>query len=122
MLFKEVLNFYFIVIQGEDVKSELLSLLDELPEIYKEIAGAISNLKNTTHFYETFVNFLVPRFVLNCHNFKKYKQAGVFYIKNMANVVVQIFIWFKFFKTRFFPLLQNMIMNTRQSKININLV
>lgn len=45
------------------MKSELLSLLDELPEIYKGIAVAISGLKNTTHFYETFVNFLVPRFV-----------------------------------------------------------
>ena len=45
------------------MKSELLSLLDELPEIYKEIASAISGLKSTTHFYETFVNFLVPRFV-----------------------------------------------------------
>lgn len=48
------------------MKSELLSLLDELPEIYKGIAGAISNLKNATHYYETFVNFLVPRFV-NSH-------------------------------------------------------
>ena len=45
------------------MKSELLSLLDELPEIYKGIAAAVSSLKTTTHFYETFVNFLVPRFV-----------------------------------------------------------
>lgn len=52
-------------IKGENVKSELLSLLDELPEIYKGIAGAISNLKNTTHFYETFVNFLVPSYNSN---------------------------------------------------------
>ena len=65
--------------QGEDVKSELLSLLDELPEIYKEIAGAISNLKNTTHFYETFVNFLVPRFVFHIITIKKVFKAGVFY-------------------------------------------
>lgn len=46
------------------MKSELLRLLDELPEIYKSIAAAISNLKNATHYYETFVSFLVPRFVL----------------------------------------------------------
>lgn len=45
------------------MKSELLSLLDELPEIYKGIAAAISSLQNTTHYYETFVNFLVPRSV-----------------------------------------------------------
>lgn len=52
-----------LVVQGDNVKSELLSLLDELPEIYKGIATAISGLKNTTDFYETFVCFLVPRFV-----------------------------------------------------------
>lgn len=52
-------------IKGEDVKSELLSLLDELPEIYKSIAAAISNLKNATHYYETFVNFLVPSYKTN---------------------------------------------------------
>lgn len=51
------------VVQGDNVKSELLSLLDELPEIYKGIATAISGLKNTTDFYGTFVRFLVPRFV-----------------------------------------------------------
>ena len=45
------------------MKSELLSLLDELPEIYKEIGVAISGLKNATQYYETFVNFLVPRYV-----------------------------------------------------------
>ena len=55
--------FIYLTVQGDNVKSELLSLLDELPEIYKGIAVAISDLKNTTHFYETFVNFLVPRFV-----------------------------------------------------------
>ncbi|KAL9967230.1 hypothetical protein ACROYT_G025410 [Oculina patagonica] len=48
-------------IKGDNVKSELLSLLDELPEIYRGIAVAISGLKNATHYYETFVNFLVPR-------------------------------------------------------------
>ncbi|KAJ7381249.1 CDK5 regulatory subunit associated protein 3 [Desmophyllum pertusum] len=52
-------------IKGDNVKSELLSLLDELPEIYKGIAGAISNLKNATHYYETFVNFLVPSYNSN---------------------------------------------------------
>ena len=55
--------FIYLTVQGDNVKSELLSLLDELPEIYMGIAAAISGLKNTTHFYETFVNFLVPRFV-----------------------------------------------------------
>jgi len=52
-------------IKGEDIKSELLSLLDELPELYKGISGAISNLKNATHYYETFVHFLVPSYNTN---------------------------------------------------------
>ncbi|XP_020616313.1 CDK5 regulatory subunit-associated protein 3-like isoform X2 [Orbicella faveolata] len=52
-------------IKGDNVKSELLSLLDELPEIYKGITAAVSSLKNTTHFYETFVNFLVPSYNSN---------------------------------------------------------
>lgn len=60
----QLTTFFVYLVQGDNVKSELLSLLDELPEIYKGIAVAISGLKNTTHFYETFVNFLVPRFVL----------------------------------------------------------
>ncbi|XP_068756720.1 CDK5 regulatory subunit-associated protein 3-like isoform X6 [Montipora capricornis] len=47
-------------IKGENIKCELLSLLDELPDIYKSIAGAISDLKSATHYYETFVRFLVP--------------------------------------------------------------
>lgn len=53
------------------MKSELLSLLDELPEIYKGVAAAISGLKNVTHYYETFVNFLVPRYVNSvcCHHY-----------------------------------------------------
>lgn len=49
-------------IKGENIKCELLSLLDELPDIYKSIAGAISDLKSATHYYETFVRFLVPSY------------------------------------------------------------
>ena len=70
---KEVCYVYLVyfsvclvyVFQGEDIKSELVSLLDELPELYKGISGAISNLKNATQYYETFVHFLVPRFVFS---------------------------------------------------------
>ena len=61
---------FVVIMQGDVVKSELLSLLDELPEIYKGIATAISGLENVTQYYETFVNFLVPRYVnsnICCH-------------------------------------------------------
>ena len=45
------------------MKTELLSLLNELPELYKGIVSSIGSLKNATHYYEAFVNFLVPRCV-----------------------------------------------------------
>ena len=45
------------------MKTELLSLLNELPELYKGIVLSIGSLKNATHYYEAFVNFLVPRCV-----------------------------------------------------------
>ncbi|XP_067022124.1 CDK5 regulatory subunit-associated protein 3-like isoform X1 [Acropora muricata] len=47
-------------IKGENIKCELLSLLDELPQLHESIAKAVSNLKSATCYYETFVNFLVP--------------------------------------------------------------
>ncbi|PFX23211.1 CDK5 regulatory subunit-associated protein 3-like [Stylophora pistillata] len=49
-------------IKGDDVKTELMSLLNELPELYKGIVSSISNLKNAILYYEAFVNFLVPRY------------------------------------------------------------
>lgn len=49
-------------IKGDDVKTELLSLLNELPELYKGIVSSIGSLKNATHYYEAFVNFLVPSY------------------------------------------------------------
>lgn len=57
--------------QGDEIKTELLSLLDELPLIYEGIGASISSLKNATHYYETFVNFLVPRCVASCVKKKK---------------------------------------------------
>lgn len=49
-------------IKGDDVKTELLSLLNELPELYEGIVSSIGSLKNATHYYEAFVNFLVPSY------------------------------------------------------------
>lgn len=78
--------FIYLVVQGDNVKSELLSLLDELPEIYKGITAVVSSLKNTTHFYETFVNFLVPRFVECSSHFLSLFDG---YVKVMDSILMQ---------------------------------
>ena len=75
------IQFYF---QGDDVKTELLSLLNELPELYKGIVSSIGSLKNATHYYEAFVNFLVPRCVTQHTSYSlcKYIYCKLFFCKS----------------------------------------
>ena len=63
------------------MKTELLSLLNELPELYKGIVSSIGSLKNATHYYEAFVNFLVPRCVTQhtSHSLCKYIYCKLFF-------------------------------------------
>ena len=47
--------------QGENVKSELMNLLDDLPEIYENISMATKKLVDASNYYDAFVLFVAPR-------------------------------------------------------------
>ena len=66
------------------MKTELLSLLNELPELYEGIVSSIGSLKNATHYYEAFVNFLVPRCVTQHTSYSlcKYIYCKLFFCKS----------------------------------------
>ena len=54
-------NVFCSFAQGENVKAELLNLLNDLPEIYEGISQATEGLAGAAHYYEAFVGFIVPR-------------------------------------------------------------
>ena len=47
--------------QGENVKSELMNLLNDLPEIYENISMATKKLDDASNYYDAFVLFVAPR-------------------------------------------------------------
>ena len=47
--------------QGENVKSELMNLLNDLPEIYENISMATKKLVDASNYYDAFVLFVAPR-------------------------------------------------------------
>jgi hypothetical protein len=45
-------------IQGQNIKSELVSLIAELPAIYSKVADSVKTLAHAVEFYTEFVNFI----------------------------------------------------------------
>lgn len=48
-------------LQGENVKKELLELVDELPILFEKIAQETGNLKNCLKYYSVFVDFVLSK-------------------------------------------------------------
>ncbi|XP_065053892.1 CDK5 regulatory subunit-associated protein 3-like [Rhopilema esculentum] len=48
-------------VQGENIKSELLALVDELPVLFESIAEKTKTLEDSVAYYSEFVNFILSR-------------------------------------------------------------
>ena len=47
--------------QGDNVKQGLLSLVNELPELFDQISKKTCELEDAVAYYEAFVGFVVPK-------------------------------------------------------------
>lgn len=53
-----------IGIEGEQIKSELVELVKNLPHEFNEIANKAGRITDISDFYATFVEFAIGRYVI----------------------------------------------------------
>ncbi|XP_001634485.2 CDK5 regulatory subunit-associated protein 3 [Nematostella vectensis] len=75
-------------IKGESIKTELLHLLKELPDVYQTVSESTKDLQDTIQYYKVFIGFVAPSFIPNVEESSPEISPLLSYILEHGNTTV----------------------------------